>query len=147
ERRAEKVVLAVVARGAPRSPPQRISPSKESRSAPNGNPKPQEKPQAHPAFLQKQIISQGKSSRTINHFRILHGRLFILRPGSWRAHTRPRPTSDPSRCINRAYVKSTVQELESHRPARLEPMPIWDSRACWSRRAAGSELYCGLLDM
>src|SRR5438067_1449334 len=44
-------------------------------------------------------------------------------------------------------AKSTVQELESHLPAGLEPMLIWDSRASSSRRAVGSELYCGLLDM
>src|SRR5262245_46805681 len=42
ERRAKQVVLAIVARLAHRSPRQRISPSKESRTAHIGNPKPQE---------------------------------------------------------------------------------------------------------
>src|SRR5262249_20948450 len=56
-------------------PRQRISPSKESRTAQIGNPKPQENPHAHPAFLQNRLLAQVKSSRSINRFRILHGRL------------------------------------------------------------------------
>src|SRR5262245_61101926 len=56
-------------------PRQRISPSKESRTAHIGNPKPQENPHAHPAFLQNRLLAQIKSSRSINRFRILHGRL------------------------------------------------------------------------
>src|SRR5262249_4672774 len=75
ERRAKQVVLAIVARLAHRSPRQRISPSKESRTAPIGKPKSQEKPHAHPAFLQNRLLAQVKSSRSINRFRILHGRL------------------------------------------------------------------------
>src|SRR5215475_13990479 len=55
-------------------PRQRISPSKESRTAHIGNPKPQENPHAHPAFLQNRLLAQIKSSRSINRFRILHGR-------------------------------------------------------------------------
>ena len=31
---------------------------------------------AHPAFLQNRLLAQVKSSRSINRFRILHGRLF-----------------------------------------------------------------------
>src|SRR6516164_11049091 len=75
ERRAKQVVLAIVARLAHRSPRQRISPSKESQTAQIGNPKPQENPLAHPAFLQNRLLAQVKSSRSINRFRILHGRL------------------------------------------------------------------------
>ena len=75
ERRAKQVALAIVARLAHRSPRQRISPSKESRTAQIGNPKPQENPHAHPAFLQTRLPAQVKSSRSINRFRILHGRL------------------------------------------------------------------------
>src|SRR2546423_2289428 len=56
-------------------PRQRISPSKESRTAQIGNPKPQENPHAHPAFLQNRLLAQVKSSRSINRFLILHGRL------------------------------------------------------------------------
>src|SRR5262249_53935071 len=74
ERRAKQVVLAIVARLAHRSPRQRILPSKESRTAQIGNPKPQENPHAHPAFLQNRLLAQVKSSRSINRFRILHGR-------------------------------------------------------------------------
>src|SRR6516164_1886316 len=59
-------------------PRQRISPSKESRTAQIGNPKPQENPHAHPAFLQNRLLAQVKSSRSINRFRILHGRLEVL---------------------------------------------------------------------
>src|SRR2546423_1837877 len=55
-------------------PRQRISPSKESRTAQIGNPKPQENPHAHPAFLQNRLLAQVKSSRSINRFLILHGR-------------------------------------------------------------------------
>src|SRR5438045_9782435 len=56
-------------------PRQRISPSKESRTTQRGNPKPQENPHAHPAFLQNRFLAQVKSSRSINRFLILHGRL------------------------------------------------------------------------
>src|SRR5262249_58201985 len=78
ERRAKQVVLAIVARLAHRSPRQRISPSKESRTAQIGNPKSQETPHAHPAFLQNRLLAQVKSSRSINRFRILHGRPISL---------------------------------------------------------------------
>src|SRR5262245_64188075 len=71
ERRAKQVVLAIVARLAHRSPRQRISPSKESQTAQIGNPKPQENPLAHTAFLQNRLLAQVKSSRSINRFRIL----------------------------------------------------------------------------
>src|SRR5262245_37802293 len=53
---------------------QRISPSKESRTAQIGNPKPQENRHAYPAFLQNRLLAQVKSSRSINRFLILHGR-------------------------------------------------------------------------
>src|SRR6516164_630461 len=56
-------------------PRQRISPSKESRTAQIGNPKPQENRHANPAFLQNRLLAQVKSSRSINRFLILHGRL------------------------------------------------------------------------
>src|SRR5262245_43347133 len=62
-------------------PQQRISPSKESRTTQIGNPKPQENRHAHPAFLQNRLLAQVKSSRSINRFRILHGRLFIQTRG------------------------------------------------------------------
>src|SRR5262245_10323164 len=78
ERRAKQVVLAIVARLAHRSPRQRISPSKESRTAQSGNPKPQENSHAHPAFLQNRLLAQVKSSRSINRFLILHGRLISV---------------------------------------------------------------------
>ena len=68
---AKQVVLAIVARLAHRSPRQRISPSKESRTAQIGNPKPQENRHANPAFLQNRLLAQVKSSRSINRFRIL----------------------------------------------------------------------------
>src|SRR6516162_587348 len=75
EKRAKQVVLAIVARLAHWSPRQRISPSKESRIPQIGNPKPQENQHTHPAFLQNRLLAQVKSSRSINRFRILHGRL------------------------------------------------------------------------
>jgi hypothetical protein len=78
ERRAKQVVLAIVARLAHRSPRQRISPSKESRTAQIGNLKPQENSHAHPAFLQNRLLAQIKSSRSIKRFRILHGGLFTV---------------------------------------------------------------------
>src|SRR5262245_11600457 len=78
ERRAKQGVLAIVARLAHRSPRQRTSPSKESPTAPTGNSKPQENTLAHPAFLQNRLLAQVKSSRSINRFRILHGRLTKL---------------------------------------------------------------------
>src|SRR5262249_17991126 len=56
ERRAEKGVLAIVARLGHRSPRQRISPPKESPTAPIGNPKTQKKPHAPPAFLQNRLL-------------------------------------------------------------------------------------------
>src|SRR5262249_11897327 len=59
-------------------PQQRISTSKESRTTQIGNPKPQKNRHAHPAFLQNRILGQVKSSRSINRFRILHGRLGSL---------------------------------------------------------------------
>jgi len=71
----KQVVLSIVARLAHRSPRQRISSSKESRAAQSGNPKPQENRHAHPAFLQNRLLAQVKSSRSINCFLILHGRL------------------------------------------------------------------------
>src|SRR6516164_4043929 len=61
-------------------PRQRISPSKESRTAQIGNPKPQENRHANPAFLQNRLLAQVKSSRSINRFRIFHGRLFTEFP-------------------------------------------------------------------
>src|SRR5882724_4618140 len=57
------------------SPQQRISPSKESRSVQIRNPKTQENRDPPPAFLQNRILAQVKSSRQINRFQILHGRL------------------------------------------------------------------------
>jgi hypothetical protein len=72
-----QVVLArtlPVARLAHRSPQQRISPSKESRTTQIGNPKTQENRDEHRAFLQNRILVQIKSPRSINDFRILHGR-------------------------------------------------------------------------
>src|SRR5258708_6397856 len=57
------------------SPQQRISPSKESRTAQIGNPKTQENRNEHMAFLQNRILAQIKSQRSINDFQILHGRL------------------------------------------------------------------------
>src|SRR5262245_19985836 len=83
ERRAKQVVLAIVARLAHRSPRQRISPSKESQTAQIGNPKPQENPLAHPAFLQNRLLAQVKSSRSINRFRILHGRRVRVTSQQW----------------------------------------------------------------
>src|SRR5215472_4236780 len=74
QRRAKQVILTVVARLAHRSPRQRISPSKESRTAQIGNPETQENLGAHPAFLQNRLLARVKSSRSINRFRILHGR-------------------------------------------------------------------------
>src|SRR5262249_24739882 len=65
ETRAKQIVLAIVARLAHRAPRQRISPSKESRTAQIGNPKSQENPHAHPAFLQNRLLAQVKSSRSI----------------------------------------------------------------------------------
>src|SRR5258705_11786705 len=56
----------------------RIPPSKESCAPPDGNPKTQEIRHPHPAFLQNRLLAQVKSQRSINRFRILHGRL--LRP-------------------------------------------------------------------
>src|SRR5262249_54448080 len=56
-------------------PRQPILPPKESRTTQIGNPKPQENPHAYPAFLQNRLLAQVKSSRSINRFRILHGRL------------------------------------------------------------------------
>src|SRR5258705_10214655 len=53
----------------------RIPPSKESCAPPDGNPKTQEIPHPHPAFLQNRLLAQVKSQRSINRFRILHGRL------------------------------------------------------------------------
>src|SRR5499427_5696038 len=64
ERRAKQVVLAIVARLAHRSPRQRISPSKESRTTQIGNPKSQENPHAHPAFLQNRLLAQVKLHRS-----------------------------------------------------------------------------------
>src|SRR6516225_1260054 len=87
EKRAKQVVLAIVARLAHWSPRQRISPSKESRIPQIGNPKPQENPHAHPAFLQNRLLAQVKSSRSINRFRILHGR----RCSAAACCVRPRP--------------------------------------------------------
>src|SRR5258705_8510980 len=53
----------------------RIPPSKESCAPPAGNPKTQEIRHPHPAFLQNRLLAQVKSQRSINRFRILHGRL------------------------------------------------------------------------
>src|SRR5215471_19164660 len=78
QRRAKQVILTVVARLAHRSPRQRISPSKESRTAQIGNPETQENLGAHPAFLQNRLLARVKSSQSINRFRILHGRLSRL---------------------------------------------------------------------
>jgi hypothetical protein len=44
-------------------------------------------------------------------------------------------------------IKSIVQERESRRQVRLEPIPIGDSRACLRPPLAESELKNGLLDM
>src|SRR4029077_20928943 len=63
------------AAGSSVSPPQRISPSKESRSRQIRNPKTQENHYQPTAFLQNRILAQVKSPRRINRFRILHGRL------------------------------------------------------------------------
>src|SRR5258705_4573998 len=52
----------------------RIPPSKESCAPPDGNPKTQEIRHPHPAFLQNRLLAQVKSQRSINRFRILHGR-------------------------------------------------------------------------
>src|SRR5258705_9439757 len=52
----------------------RIPPSKESCAPPDGNPKTQEIRHPHPAFLQNRLLAQLKSQRSINRFRILHGR-------------------------------------------------------------------------
>src|SRR6516165_2802140 len=94
EKRAKQVVLAIVARLAHRSPRQRISPSRESRTTQIGNPKSQENRHAHPAFLQNRLLAQVKSSRSINRFLILHGRLDRLTVPSdsivWRPRRRPR---------------------------------------------------------
>jgi hypothetical protein len=59
-------------------PRQRISPSKESRTAQIRNPKSQENRHAHPAFLQNRLLTQVNSSRSINRFLILHGRPFDM---------------------------------------------------------------------
>src|SRR5262249_4317485 len=72
ERQAKQVVLAIVARLAHRSPRQRISPSKESRTTQIGNPKSQEN---RHALLQNRLLAQVKSSQSINRFLFLHGRL------------------------------------------------------------------------
>jgi hypothetical protein len=44
-------------------------------------------------------------------------------------------------------IKNTVEERESRRQVRLEPIPTGDSRACLSPPLAGSQLKNGLLDM
>jgi hypothetical protein len=80
QRLAKQAVLAVVARLAHPSPLQRISPSKESRTAQIGNPKTQENRNQHTAFLQNRILAQIKSQQSINDFRILHGRLKWIQP-------------------------------------------------------------------
>src|SRR5258705_10956247 len=59
----------------------RIPPSKESCAPPAGNPKTQEIRHPHPAFLQNRLLAQVKSQRSINRFRILHGRLATPRLG------------------------------------------------------------------
>src|SRR5258705_13832014 len=56
----------------------RIPPSKESCAPPDGNPKTQEIRHPHPAFLQNRLLAQVKSQRSINRFRILHGRQVIF---------------------------------------------------------------------
>src|SRR5262245_33753314 len=72
-------------------PRQRISPSKESRTAQSGNPKPQENRHAYPAFLQNRLLAQVKSSRSINRFLILHGRQNNQRVAAFLAPQQPRP--------------------------------------------------------
>jgi hypothetical protein len=58
-------------------PPTANLPSKESQNTKIRNPKTQENRDPAPAFLQNLILVQVKSQRSINHFRILHGRLGI----------------------------------------------------------------------
>src|SRR5262249_32009584 len=64
ERRAKQGVPAIVARLAHRSPPPRISPSKESRTAPIGKSQYQENTHAPPAFLQNRLLAQVKLHRS-----------------------------------------------------------------------------------
>src|SRR6202011_4731460 len=51
---------------------------RESRTAQIWNPKTQENRDEHRAFLQNRIVVQIKSQRSINDFRILHGRRVIV---------------------------------------------------------------------
>ena len=79
QRWTEQIILTIVARLAHGFPRQRISPSKQTRTAKIRNPKTQEFRHPHPAFLQNRLLAQVKSPRSINRFRILHGRLINVR--------------------------------------------------------------------
>jgi hypothetical protein len=61
QRRAKQIVLTIVTRLAQAPPKQRISPSKEARTAQIGNAKTQENPDLLPTFLQNPILAQIKS--------------------------------------------------------------------------------------
>src|SRR5258705_8603982 len=74
----------------------RIPPSKESCAPPAGNPKTQEIRHPHPAFLQNRLLAQVKSQRSINRFRILHGRLTIC-GGEFIRHRDPRRVAEQGR--------------------------------------------------
>jgi hypothetical protein len=76
ERRAEQVVLAIVAWPAHRSlPERRILASKGITIARIRHPKLQGIRASRPPFLQKRILRNRRSLRLLNHFRKRHGRL------------------------------------------------------------------------
>jgi len=78
QRRPKQIVLTIVARLAQDFPPTANPQSKESQNTKIRYPKMQENRDPAPAFLQNRILVRIKSQRSINDFRILHGRLALL---------------------------------------------------------------------
>jgi len=111
-------------------PRQRILPSKESRTTQIGNPKPQENPHAYPAFLQNRLLAQVKSSRSINRFRILHGR---LSSSPW---IRGAPQSGFATLMSRMSWRMSADVFG--RPPRPFPVISSASRLGTQRAASGS---------